>query len=328
MMKENRKPKELAYLEKLKAKLTETQQEITTVLKADTGNSFKKTQPMPEPNITGKGGLYAIDSANQVMQAIEAGPEAQAKAVKTNIADGLAALEQANARLRQSSGIANLEAFKTETANNALMDYLSGKGSAQTAADALRSIANEAIASGKLTAQEATALKGALGQAKAYVDAMGLVGDNGIGVSGRNTIYGIPIIDGKVGGKIPLDEYKVIRESSVINPDADSMTLGQYGDGGANSYIARAGKDSTYFDMGNKWNAVKQKYNLSNKEMFDYFNKPALDDAINSGKTIRFSHNPLDYSGSFLADEWAYIKHILNLKDADLIFKGGFWYVG
>ena len=67
------------------------------------------------------------------------------------------------------------------------MDYLSGKGSAQTAADAFRSIANEAIASGKLTAQEATALKGALGQAKVYVDAMGLVGDNGIGRIIANT---------------------------------------------------------------------------------------------------------------------------------------------
>ena len=229
--------------------------------------------------------------------------------------------------MAKQDGIANKKTFNTEAANNALMDYLSGEGSAQTAAAAFRSIANEAIASGKLTAQEVAALKGALGQAKAYVDAMALAGDNGIGVSGRNTIYGIPIIDGKVGGKIPLDEYKVIRESSVINPDADSMTLGQYGDGGANSYIARAGKDSTYFDMGNKWNTVKQKYNLSNKEMFDYFNKPALDDAINSGKALRFSHNPVDFPDTFLFEEWKYIKKVLGVTDNNLIQKGGFWYV-
>jgi hypothetical protein len=206
------------------------------------------------------------------------------------------------------------------------MDYLTGRGSAQAASEAFGKIANRAIASGQLTPQEATVLKGALGQTKVYVDAMVLTGDNGIGTV-SNMIYGIPIIDGKVGGKIPLDEYKVLIESSVINPDADSMTLGQYGDGGANSYIARAGKDSTYFDMGNKWNAVKQKYNLSNKEMFDYFNKPALDDAINIGKALRFSHNPVDFPDTFLFEEWKYIKKVLGVADNNLIQDGGFWYV-
>ena len=61
--------------------------------------------------------------------------------------------------------------------------------------------------------------------------------------------------------------------------------------------------------------------------MFEYFNIPALDEAITHGKLIRFSHNPLDYNGSFLADEWEYIKDALDLMDTNLVFDGGFWYV-
>ena len=39
---------------------------------------------------------------------------------------------------------------------------------------------------------------------------------------------GLEIIDGKVGGKIPLEEYKAIRAASIHNVDADSITLGRY----------------------------------------------------------------------------------------------------
>lgn len=60
---------------------------------------------------------------------------------------------------------------------------------------------------------------------------------------------------------------------------------------------------------------------------FNYFNIPALDDAILSGKTIRFSHNPLDYDTGALPEEWEYIKRNLGLTNANLIFEGGFWYV-
>ena len=39
--------------------------------------------------------------------------------------------------------------------------------------------------------------------------------------------------------------------------------------------------------------------------MFDYFNKPALDDAINAGKEIRFSHNPEAYGECALKSLWS-----------------------
>jgi hypothetical protein len=135
----------------------------------------------------------------------------------------------------------------------------------------------------------------------------------------------VKIIDGKVGGKIPIEEYNALRKASIKNPDATSMTFGKYTNG-ADSYIEKAGEDSSYFDMGSDFNAIKQKYGLLNNEMFEYFNKTALDDAMSSGKTIQFSHNPIADDG-FLGMEWEYIKSSQGLTDANLILEGGFWRV-
>ena len=58
--------------------------------------------------------------------------------------------------------------------------------------------------------------------------------------------------------------------------------------------------------------------------MFNLFNTRALDDAVMQGKTIRFSHIRLDWSGSALGDEWRYLQH--NHGYRDLIEMGGYWY--
>lgn len=154
----------------------------------------------------------------------------------------------------------------------------------------------------------------------------GTEGSNGRTAEGAgDLIDGIKITDSKVGGKIPVDEFKTIRQSSIKNPDADSITLGKYTNG-LDSYIAKAGGNSSYFDMGSEWNTVRKKYNLEYDEMFEYFNKPALKDAIESGKSIQFSHNPINDDG-FLGMEWDYIKDTLHLTDGDLLERGGMWYV-
>ena len=138
---------------------------------------------------------------------------------------------------------------------------------------------------------------------------------------------------------MPLEEYEMYRTKSVINPDSDTMTLGKYEptirpDGtqdwstpGPNSYISKAG-DTTYFSLGDDWDKITVEYGLDaeGKEMFKYFNKPALDDAVAQGKTIRFSHNPelTQYEKSAIRWEWDYLqeKHGYNgLKP-----KGGYWY--
>lgn len=119
---------------------------------------------------------------------------------------------------------------------------------------------------------------------------------------------GLTFENGKVEGKIPLDKYLKYRKMSVNNPDSDTMTLGKYEptirpDGtpdysipGSGAYTQKAG-DTTYFSLGTEWDNITNTYNLdtAGKDMFKLFNQPALDDAVNAGKTIRFSHDPTAY---------------------------------
>ncbi|WP_245590277.1 hypothetical protein [Cohnella panacarvi] len=59
--------------------------------------------------------------------------------------------------------------------------------------------------------------------------------------------------------------------------------------------------------------------------MFNLFNVPAPDDAVTSGKTIKFSHDPsLEvYEGNALANEWKYSQTKYGFKT--LKQAGGFW---
>lgn len=115
-----------------------------------------------------------------------------------------------------------------------------------------------------------------------------------------NVRSGGTTIDGKVDGKIPIEEYKRIRETSIHNPESDSMTLGKYFDGTieSGSYVAKAeATGDTYFSLGTKWEELESAYGLTDKDMFNLFNKTALDDAVAQGKTIRFSQNPMEWNG-------------------------------
>ena len=48
------------------------------------------------------------------------------------------------------------------------------------------------------------------------------------------------------------------------------------------------------------------------------YNRPALDDAINSGKQLRFSHDPRNYHDCALEWEWNYIKDKLRIYDLEI----------
>ena len=138
---------------------------------------------------------------------------------------------------------------------------------------------------------------------------------------------------------MPLEEYEMYRTKSMINPESDTMTLGKYEptirpDGtqdwstpGPNSYISKAG-DTTYFSLGDDWDKITVEYGLDaeGKEMFKYFNKPALDDAVAQGKTIRFSHDPKleKYKKSALRWEWDYLHEQYGYPEPVKI--GEFWY--
>lgn len=142
--------------------------------------------------------------------------------------------------------------------------------------------------------------------------------------------------DGKIEGKIPFDDYIAIRHKSVHNTASDTLTLGKYDsvvlpNGNriptSESYNVKAMEaKNMYFDLGTEWNDIKAKYKLTNDNMFNYFNIPALDDAVVSRKDIRFTHDPRlkKYELDAIFSEWNYLmkKH----GYVDLLEDGGFWY--
>ena len=125
---------------------------------------------------------------------------------------------------------------------------------------------------------------------------------------------------------IPLLKYIAYSYNSIKNKDSKYMTLGKYDDGGPTSYVTRAkSTGDMYFDMGSDWDMIEHKYNLNEKDMFNIFNKPAIDYAVERGKIIRFTHNPeLEQGDSALAWEWGYLQEKYGYKR--LIIKEGYWY--
>lgn len=122
---------------------------------------------------------------------------------------------------------------------------------------------------------------------------------------------------------IPISEYNAIRSASVHYPSADTMILGKYMDGGAGSYVTIAeNARMTYFSLGATWDAIKSKYFLTDANMFQAFNIPALDAAARSHKVIKFTHNPLLEGGALLS-EWKYL--MKNYGYTNLVSDGGFW---
>ena len=105
---------------------------------------------------------------------------------------------------------------------------------------------------------------------------------------------------------ISYDEYNSLYQYSVHNSGMDKVMLGKYDGGGVTSYITKAGNEYEYFSLGNDWETIKKYYGLTDKEMFRLFDEPFLDDAINEGKIIYFSHNPTIDEGA-LGMEYKYL---------------------
>lgn len=140
-------------------------------------------------------------------------------------------------------------------------------------------------------------------------------------------------IDANAGkANFEIDDLEKIYEDSIHNPDSDNMTLGKYEDmrGPEYSYIEIA-KDNgdTYFDMGDSWDKLKNIYDMTDEDIFYQFNTKALQDALDEGKTIRFSHDPLNYPESALAKELKYILNNTDYGASNWYLKkiGDFWYL-
>ncbi|MFF8186669.1 hypothetical protein ACF044_05355 [Microbacterium sp. NPDC016588] len=118
--------------------------------------------------------------------------------------------------------------------------------------------------------------------------------------------------DGVPGSRISAEDYAGLRERSVHNGASDTLVLGRFLKDDPASYIDVAKREgATYFDMGLEWGQAEARYGLSPRDdMFNFFNRPVLDEAIRSGKTIRFSHDPRAEAseGKFLEMEALYLE--------------------
>lgn len=115
-----------------------------------------------------------------------------------------------------------------------------------------------------------------------------------------------------------IDDYVLF---ATQNPSAKKVMLGKYGDGGAASYIQRAGKDHTYFDMGSvKWKEAEALVNKNADEMWR-INKQFIDEQKALGKEFYFSHEPWKaQSFEYLSKEAEYLidlgaKDFLKIND-------------
>ena len=159
-------------------------------------------------------------------------------------------------------------------------------------------------------------------------------GDISIGTTTSYKDYKItlPIVDGKVNGYIPVDEYMSIRGRSLQNEKSTTMTLGKYlvdesGKVLPEAYTEMAKKyGDAYFDLGDEWGVIEEIYGITDMDMFELFNKPALDYAVERGKTIRFSQDSRlkMYEDDAIADEWRYLMEKYGY--IELKKEGEFWY--
>ena len=109
--------------------------------------------------------------------------------------------------------------------------------------------------------------------------------------------------------EISYNDFNTIFGNSVHNGFSDSVMLGKFDGGDTTSYITNA-KDNgyMYFDLGDDWNVIKQKYGFTDQDMFDLFNEFFLDDIIAYKKTVYFTHNPIGDQG-FLGNELKYLRN-------------------
>ena len=123
---------------------------------------------------------------------------------------------------------------------------------------------------------------------------------------------------GKKGGTSQGNTlYQTYAEKATKNANSTSVMLGKYNQDGI-SYIEAAGKEHTYFNLGDKgWNEALNKVGESN--MWE-INKKFLERQLQQGKSFYLSHDPMKASGYFQ-------KEVNFLKDNGFKFikDGEFW---
>ncbi|MDJ0338446.1 hypothetical protein [Cryobacterium sp. PH31-O1] len=117
--------------------------------------------------------------------------------------------------------------------------------------------------------------------------------------------------DFQVPGTTKTIDYVAYHETlaaSVHNADALEVMLGKWDGGKPGNYVEMGEAGGyEYFSLGAEWDPIKKAQGLDDSDMFNAYNMPFLDDAIASGKTFHFSHDPRFDEGA-LFREFKYLE--------------------
>jgi len=118
-----------------------------------------------------------------------------------------------------------------------------------------------------------------------------------------------------------IDNYVTL---ATKNPEAKKVMFGMWEDGAPTSYVNKAGKEYTYFDMGDEWNKAEALVNKSRDEMWR-INKQFIDEQYRTTpkKEFWFSHDPFSPTiNQYFSDEVLYLID-LGMKDFEKV--GDLW---
>ena len=90
-------------------------------------------------------------------------------------------------------------------------------------------------------------------------------------------------------------DYEALARLGTHNPESSKVMLGKFEDGGATSYIARAGNEFTYFSLP-EWDAISQI--IGENDMW-LINEAFLNQQIALGETFYASHSIANATGYF-----------------------------
>ena len=92
-----------------------------------------------------------------------------------------------------------------------------------------------------------------------------------------------------------IDEFA---EKATKNASKTKVMLGKFDNGSSTSYIARAGTEHTYFDMGEVWEDIYNIVNQNDEEIWR-INRKFIDKQKALGKEFYLSHNPSSATGYY-----------------------------
>lgn len=112
-----------------------------------------------------------------------------------------------------------------------------------------------------------------------------------------------PMKDGRISvpgsdKTISVEDYVRVRYASTWNDDAATTVLGKFKVDGTMSYLEHAeSMGARHFNLGDNWGDLQKELgDLTNKQMFELFNKPFLEEALarssQSKTSFVFSHDP------------------------------------